>query len=125
MTFEEDADYEDGVIPSWIEDATDAILLQLMDFPQGIETTVNRLIQPYLHYIDANGEYKERTYNFFDGEADAVDMLHKKAKDHGLYLDSSAYDYMIIGTPGNIPFLVKRIGFDSDANSSEEGHERS
>lgn len=80
-----------------------------MDFPQGAETTANRLIQPYLHYIDANGEYKERTYGFFDGEADLVDILHKRAKEYGLYLDSSAYDYMTIGTPGSVPFQVRRL----------------
>lgn len=114
MAFEDDVDYEDSEIPSWIEDAVDDIIPKLMDLPKGTETTANCLMQPYLHYIDANGEYKERTYDFFDGEADLVDMLHKKAKEYGLYLDSSAYDYMTLGTPSNIHFQVRRIEKGSD-----------
>lgn len=102
-------DYENREIPSWIEDAVDDIIPKLMDLPKGAETTVNRLMQPYLHYIDASGEYKERTYNFSEGEADAVDVLHQRAKEYGMYLDSSAYDYMTLSTPGNIHFQVRRI----------------
>lgn len=107
-------DYENREIPSWIEEATDTILLELMDFPKDKETTANRLIQPYLHYIDANGVYAERPYDLFDSEMDVVDLLHRKAKDYGLYLDSSAYAYMDIGTPGNIPFKVRRVEKGSD-----------
>lgn len=109
MTPGNDIDYESREIPSWIEDAADAILLQLVDFPQGAETTANRLIQPYLHYIDANGEYKERSYDAFTDECDVVDALHQKAREHGLYLDSSAYDDMMTGTPGSIPFQVRKL----------------
>lgn len=110
MVPENDIDYGSREIPAWIEDATDAILLHLMNFPPDAETTANRLIQPYLHYIDANGEYRERPYDLFTGECDVVDTLHRKARDHGLYLDSSAYDGMIIGAPGSIPFRVRRLG---------------
>ncbi len=109
MVPENDIDYGSREIPAWIEDATDAILLQLMNFPPDAETTANRLIQPYLHYIDANGVYRERPYDLFTGECDVVDTLHRKARDHGLCLDSSAYDGMIIGAPGSIPFRVRRL----------------
>lgn len=105
----ETIDYENREIPSWIEDAVDDIIPKLMDLPKGTETTANRLIQPYLHYIDANGVYRERPYDFLADECDIVDTLRKKAKDYGLYLDSSAYVYMTIGTPGNIPFQVRKL----------------
>ena len=109
MVPENDIDYGSREIPAWVEDATDAILLQLMNFPPDAETTANHLIQPYLRYIDANGEYRERPYDLFTGECDVVDTLHRKARDYGLYLDSSAYDGMIIGAPGSIPFRVRRL----------------
>ena len=108
-TFPDGMDDEDCEIPSWVVGAVDAILLELVDFPKGVETTANRLIQPYLHYIDANGVYRERPYDLFTDERDVVDMLRQKAGDYGLYLDSSAYDNMTIGTPGNIPFQVRRV----------------
>lgn len=69
MVPENDIDYGSREIPAWIEDATDAILLHLMNFPPDAETTANRLIQPYLHYIDANGEYRERPMIFLPANA--------------------------------------------------------
>jgi hypothetical protein len=123
MVPENDIDYGSREIPAWIEDATDAILLQLMNFPPDAETTANRLIQPYLHYIDANGVYRERPYDLFTGECDVVDTLHRKARDHGLCLDSSAYDGMIIGAPGSNPFGLegwRRYGQTSAEASSSE-----
>lgn len=109
MGFEDDMDDENREIPSWIGDAVDDIMPKLMDLPKGAETTVNRLMQPYLHYIDANGEYRERSYGAFTDECDVVDALHQKAREHGLSLDSSAYDDMMTGTPGSIPFQVRKL----------------
>lgn len=104
----EEIDWETRKIPDWINDAANKALADLKDFPKDQETTPYRAIEPYLHYIDKNGKEKIRGLSQQD-EFDIVDALDRHAKDHGLYLDSSAYENKVIGLPINIPFRVCKV----------------
>lgn len=104
----EELDYINREIPAWIEEAVGDILEQLSNSPADHEMTSNSLIQPYLHFVDDDGTCKKRPFEWQE-ELDVKDMLQKRAADYGLYLDSSMYEYMVIGTPGNIPFRVRWV----------------
>lgn len=104
----ETIDWENRELPQWIIDAADKALTALETFPKNAETTPYRAIAPYLEYVDKDGETRVRGLSRKD-EFDIVDALRRQAKDHELYLDSSAYDGMTIGLPINIPFRVCKI----------------
>lgn len=109
----ENIDYENRPLPRWIEDTAEKILSGLQKFPSDEETTIGRAMQPYLKYIDKNGDEHTRALSTND-EFDIVAALHRKAKNFGLYLDSSAYEDMAIGLPTNIPFIVRRVPVGSE-----------
>lgn len=101
-------DWENREIPQWIIEAADKALAALETFPRSKETTPYRAIAPYLEYEGKDGKTRARALSCKD-ELDIVDALHRQAKNHGLYLDSSAYDDMDIGLPISIPFRVCKI----------------
>ena len=109
----ETLDWINRDIPRWIEQAADRALTDLESFPKNAETTPYRAIAPYLGYTDKEGKMKVRGLSNKD-EFDIVDALHREAKNHGLYLDSSAYENMVIGLPINIPFRVCKVEVGSE-----------
>lgn len=101
-------DWENREIPQWIFEAADKALTALKTFPRNKETTPYRAVAPYLEYGDKDGKTRVRALSCKD-EFDIAYVLRREAKNHGLYLDSSAYDDMDIGLPINIPFRVCKI----------------
>lgn len=106
-------DWENREIPEWIVEAVDKTLGALETFPWNKEITPYRAVAPCLEYVGDDGKTRVRALSDND-ELDIVDELHRKAKDHGLYLGSSAYDNAEIGRFINIPFRVCRIEKGSD-----------
>lgn len=106
-------DWENREIPQWIIEAADKALTALEAFPRNKEITPYRAIATYLEYVGKDGKTRVRALSCKD-ELDIVDVLHWQAKNHGLYLDSSAYNDMDIGLPINIPFRVCKIEKGSD-----------
>lgn len=104
----EEIDYETRKLPAWIDEASRNALDALRDFPQDEETTPYRAIKPFLQYIGKDGKAHERGLSTSD-EFDIVTALERHAPEFGLYLDSSAYDNMMIGLPINIPFSVRKV----------------
>ncbi|WP_251197452.1 hypothetical protein [Anaerotardibacter muris] len=109
----ETLDWENRKIPQWIEQAADKALSDLENFPKNEETSSYIAIEPYLKYVDKEGRTKTRGLSTQD-EFDIDHALRRQAKDHGLYLDSSAYERMIIGLPINIPFRVCKVEIGSE-----------
>lgn len=104
----EEIDYETRELPAWIDEASRKALDALRDFPQDEETTPYLAIKPFLQHIGKDGKTHERGLSTSD-EFDIVTALERHAPEFGLYLDSSAYDNMLIGLPINIPFSVRKI----------------
>lgn len=104
----EEIDYETRELPAWIDEASRNALDTLRDFPQDEETTPYLAIKPFLQYIGKDGKAHERGLSTSD-EFDIVTALERHAPEFGLYLDSSAYDNMMIGLPINIPFSVRKV----------------
>lgn len=109
----ETIDWENRELPKWIMEATNNALTDLENFPWNEEITPYAAIAPYLEYTDKDGNTRVRGLSNSD-EFAIVDAFHRQAKNHGLYLDSTAYQNMRIGLPINIPFRVCKVGVGSD-----------
>lgn len=103
-----DIDYENRPFPAWLEKAARQALESLRDFSSDQEISPYNAIKPFLPSAEADGGENKATVRF-NLDFDIPDALNRYAKDFGLYLDTSAYDDMVVGLPINIPFRVRHV----------------
>lgn len=79
------------------------ILGKMIEFIKGVEDGAEYSTTEILNELGINYEETDTYYLF---ELDY--QLKKEARKHKIILDSSKYNDMVVGTPFNIPYVVRK-----------------
>lgn len=79
------------------------ILGKMIEFIKGVEDGAEYSTTEILKELGINYEEAD-TYDLFELDY----QLKKEARKHKIILDSSKYNDMVVGTPFNIPYVVRK-----------------
>ena len=79
------------------------ILEKMIEFIKGVEDGAEYSTTEILKELGINYEGAD-TYDLFELDY----QLKKEARKHKIILDSSKYNDMVVGTPFNIPYVVRK-----------------